>query len=162
VWLPTHVDLGLDTEVAAESAMTLGVIPFVREHRPDAGHDREGSQEKALENERVVDVGRGRHTRDRHPVSIHRDIVLRAPLGAVRRVGARQITPAFGADRAAVQDQIRMAPQHADQHGMDLRQQARLGPACQPSPQGRSADLSLCRGQAAPRCALAQEPPQGR
>src|SRR3954464_1262870 len=54
----------LDTEVAAESAMTLGVIPFVREHGPDAGHDREGGQEQALENERVVDVGRGRHTRD--------------------------------------------------------------------------------------------------
>src|SRR3954462_7305133 len=100
VWLPTRVDLGLDTEVAAESAMTLGVIPFVREHRPDPGHDRKGGQEQALEDERVIDVGRGRNTRDRHPVSIHRDIVLRASHGEVRRVGPRQITPAFGAYRA--------------------------------------------------------------
>src|SRR3954464_1910309 len=39
---------------------------------------------------------------------------------------------AFGAHRATVQDQVGMAPQHADQHGMHLRQHARLGPACEP------------------------------
>src|SRR4051794_29450328 len=55
-----------------------------------------------------------------------------------------------------------ITPQHADQHGVDLRQQAHPGPACQPSPQGRTAGLSRCRGQAAPGRALAQEPPQSR
>ncbi len=55
-----------------------------------------------------------------------------------------------------------MAPQQADQQGMNLRQQTGVSPACQPSPQGRPADLRRCRGQAAPGCALAQEPPHGR
>ena len=54
-----------------------------------------------------------------------------------------------------------MAPQHADQQGVHLGQHARLGPACQPPPQGRAARLSRCRGQAAPGCALTQEAPQG-
>ena len=42
-----------------------------------------------------------------------------------------------------------------------LRQHTRLGPACEPPPQGRAAGLRRCRGQAAPGRALAQEPPQG-
>src|SRR4051812_5513293 len=58
----SQVDLGLDTEEAAQLAMRLGVIAFVREHGPDPGHDREGSQEQALEDERVIDVGGRCHT----------------------------------------------------------------------------------------------------
>src|SRR6185436_8975306 len=42
-----------------------------------------------------------------------------------------------------------------------LGQHARLGPACQPPPQGRAAGLVPCRAQAAPGCALTQEAPQG-
>jgi hypothetical protein len=55
-----------------------------------------------------------------------------------------------------------MAPQHANQQGVHLRQHARLGPARQPSPQGRPADLRRCRGETTPGRALTQEPPQGR
>ena len=55
-----------------------------------------------------------------------------------------------------------MAPQHADQQGVHLGQQARLGPASQPPPQGRAARLRRCRGQAAPGRALTQEAPQSR
>jgi len=33
--------------------MMLGIIPFVGEHGPDPGHDRESSQEQALEDERT-------------------------------------------------------------------------------------------------------------
>lgn len=54
-----------------------------------------------------------------------------------------------------------MATQHADEQGMQPRQQICLGPACQTAAQGRSADLILGRGQTAPRRALAQEAPQG-
>src|SRR4051812_22313303 len=53
-------------------------------------------------------------------------------------------------------------PQHADQQGVHLRQHTRLGPACEPPPQGRAARLRRCRGQTAPGCALAQEAPQSR
>src|SRR5215207_6347426 len=49
-WLPTRVDLGLDTEVAAQFAMMLGVVALIGEHRPDPRHDRKGGQEQALAN----------------------------------------------------------------------------------------------------------------
>jgi hypothetical protein len=107
-----------------------------------------------------MDVGRGRQARSRHAVPVHRNMVFGAPLGPVGRVGTGEITPALGAHRAAIQDQIRMAPQHADQHGVHLRQQAHPGPAREPPPQGRAAGLRRCRGQAAPRRALPQEAPQ--
>jgi len=55
-----------------------------------------------------------------------------------------------------------MAPQHANQHGMHLRQNAIPGPACGPPPQGRAAGLNRCRGQAAPEHPFTQEPPQRR
>src|SRR3954463_3128042 len=41
-WLAPLIDPGRDTEEAAQIAMMLGVVAFVREHRPDPGHDREG------------------------------------------------------------------------------------------------------------------------
>src|SRR3954466_12211210 len=89
-------------------------------------------------------------------------LILRAPLGPVRRIGPGEIAPAFGAHRAAIQDQVGVAPQHANQQGVHLGQHPRLGPACEPPPQGRAAGLVPCRAQAAPGCALAQEAPQGR
>src|SRR3954466_10574941 len=101
--------ISYDTEETAQIAMMLGVIPFVGEHRPDARHDRVSSQEEPLEDQRVVDVGRGRHTRNRHTVSIHRNIVFRAPLGPVGRVGSREGPCALGAHRATIQDQVGMA-----------------------------------------------------
>ncbi len=75
VWLPTHGDLGLGSEGAAQIAMLLSVITLVREtlgreHGPEAGHDRKGSQEQALEDPRVIDGGGRRHTRDRSPIPI--------------------------------------------------------------------------------------------
>src|SRR5687768_6268002 len=39
--------------------MVLGIIAFVGEHRPDPGHDREGSQKQALEDQCIVDIGGG-------------------------------------------------------------------------------------------------------
>ena len=95
--MATRVDLGRDPEEAAQIAMMLGVVALIGEHRPDAGHHRVGSQEQPLEDERVIDIGGGCHTRNRHAVSIHRNIVLRAPLGAVGGVGSREIPGAFGA-----------------------------------------------------------------
>jgi hypothetical protein len=55
-----------------------------------------------------------------------------------------------------------MAAQHADEQGVHLRQQARLGPPRQASAQGRAAGLILGGGQAAPGRALAQKAPQRR
>src|SRR4051794_125543 len=78
--LATLVDLGRDTEEAAELAMVLGVVALIGEHGPDAGHHGKGGQKQPLEDERVVDIGGRCHTRDRHPVSVYRDILLRAPL----------------------------------------------------------------------------------
>src|SRR4051812_31442980 len=70
-------------------------------------------------------------------------------------IGTREIPGALGAHGATVQDQVGMAPQHADQHGLPLCRQAHPGPASEPPPQGRAARLSRCRGQGAPRRALA-------
>src|SRR4051794_787790 len=89
-------------------------------------------------------------------------LILRAPLGPVRRIGPGEIAPAFGAHRAAIQDQVGMASQHANQQGVHLGQHPRLGPACEPPPQGRTAGRVPCRAQAAPGRALAQEAPQRR
>src|SRR4051812_36115065 len=89
-------------------------------------------------------------------------LILRAPLGPVGRIGPGEITPTLGAHRAAIQDQVGMAPQHADQHGTHLAQHPRLGPAWEPPPQGRAARLRRCRGETTPGRALAQEAPQGR
>jgi hypothetical protein len=62
-------------------------------------------------------------------------------LASVGRIGAGQITAPLGPHRAAVEDQGRIAAQHADQHGMDLRQQADARPLLQMAAQGRTADL---------------------
>jgi hypothetical protein len=49
-------------------------------------------------------------------------VVLGAPFASVGRI--KQITTPLGAHRAGVEDQGRIAAQHADQHAMDLRQHA--------------------------------------
>src|SRR4051794_6922540 len=144
-WLATLVDVGFSIERAAESPIGLGVIAFVGEDGADAGRDREGGQEQPLEDEGVVDVGGGGKTSDRDAGPVDRDMVLRAALGAVRRVGPGEVTAALGAYRAAIEDQVGMATQHADQQGVDLRQQAGLGPTRQAAAQRRAAGLRRAR-----------------
>ena len=95
----------------------LGVVASVGEHRTDADHDGKGGEEQPFEDERVVDVGCGRGAGHGHAVPIHRDVVLCAPLGSVRRVGAGEVAAALRADGAAIQDQVGMTTQHADQQG---------------------------------------------
>src|SRR3954452_297864 len=102
--LTSQVDLRRDTEEAAQIAMVLSVVPFVGEHGADPGHNREGSQEQALEDERIVNIGGGGHARNRHAVSIYCDVVFGPPLGTVGRIGPGEIPCAFGAHRATVQD----------------------------------------------------------
>ena len=142
--------------------MGLGIIALVRKHRADPGHDRKGGQEQALEDERVVDVGRGHSAGHRHAIPVGCDMVLGAPLGPVRRIRAGEVAPALGAHGTGVEDQVGVAAQHADQHGVDAGQQARLGPTRQAPAQGRATGLGGRGGQAAPRRALAQEPAQRR
>jgi hypothetical protein len=88
-------------------------------------------------------------------------MVLGAPLGPVRRIGAGALATALGAHGTGVEDQVGVAAPHADQHGMDAGQQAGLGPARQASAQGRATGLLGGGDQAAPRRALAQKPAQG-
>ena len=142
--------------------MGLGVVALVGEYGPDARHDGESGQKQPLEDERVVDIGGRGHAGDRDAGPVHGDMILGAPLGTIRRVWAGKVAPALGAHRAGVQDQVGVAAQHADQHGMDLCQHAGLGPMPQASAQGRATGLGGRGGQAAPRRALAQEPAQGR
>src|SRR5688572_14404187 len=49
-------------------------------------------------------------------------------LGPVSRIGPGQIATPLGPHRAGIEDQGRIAPQHADQDGMNLRQQANRRP----------------------------------
>src|SRR3954464_4470222 len=72
---------------------------------------------------------------DRHAVAGGRDVVLGAWLAAVGGIGPGQLAAALGPYRATVQDQGRVAAQHADQHGMDLHQQAAPCPLFQISAQ---------------------------
>jgi hypothetical protein len=71
VGLTPLVDVRLSAELTAEIAVTLGVIAFVGEHGADTGHDREGRQEQALEDNRVVHVGRSGGAGHGHAVPIH-------------------------------------------------------------------------------------------
>ena len=96
---------------------------------------------------------------------VHRDLkpanIKVRPDGSVGGIGPRQVAATLGPCRAGVQDQGWVAPQHGNQHGMDLRQQADLRPLLQISTQGRAAGLGRCRTQAAPGGAFTQELPQG-
>jgi hypothetical protein len=141
--------------------VALSIVALVGEHGADARHHREGGQEQPFENERVVGVGLGRGASDRHAVSVDRDVVLGAPLAPVGGVRAGEVAAALGAHGAAVQDQVGMPAQHADQQCVHLRQQAGPCPARQAAAQGRAAGLVFRGGQAAPRRALPQEPAQG-
>lgn len=155
------VQAGLGTEVAAEITVGLGIITLVGEHGPDADHDGKGVQEQALEQHRVIDVGRGHGTGDRHAITRGGEVVLGALLAAIGRVGAGQIAATLGPHRTAVEDQVGMAPQHRQEHGVYLLQQVARGPVLQPPAQGRAAGL-LRRGcQAAPGGTFTNELPQG-
>jgi len=54
MWLAALVNARLGAKAAREIAVALGIVAFVGEHRADAGHDGEGGEEQALEDERVV------------------------------------------------------------------------------------------------------------
>src|SRR3954447_14110340 len=84
------VNVRLGAELAAEVAVVFGVIALVGEDRADASHDREGRQEQALEDERVIDIGCGDGAGHRNavPVGPNGYLVPRLPrsvgLGPVR------------------------------------------------------------------------------
>ena len=122
--------------------MMLGIVAFVGEHGPDPGHDGEGGQEQPLEHQSVVDVGRGgpQATGTPSPSSAMWYLVPRLPRSV--GIGPGQIAAALGPHRARIEDQVGIAAQHADQDGMNLRQQARPRPPLQMAAQGRAADLS--------------------
>src|SRR4051794_41299556 len=109
------MDLWLSAELAAEVAVVLGIVALVGENRADAGHDREGGQEQALEDERVVDIGRGHSAGHRYAVPVSSDVVFGASLAAVGWVGTGEVATTLGPHRAAIEDQVRMDTQHADQ-----------------------------------------------
>jgi hypothetical protein len=44
VWPAAPIDLWLGAKGVAQLAVVLGVVLLIREHSPDAGHDREGGQ----------------------------------------------------------------------------------------------------------------------
>ena len=50
-------------------------MSLVGEHGLDTGHDGESGEEQALENEGVVDIGRGGPARDRHTPIRDRDVL---------------------------------------------------------------------------------------
>ena len=99
--------------------MMFGVIAFVGEHGLDAGHDSEGGEKQVLEDERVVDVGRGHGAGHWHAIP---GTWCPAWPGLSGWTRARAAT--LGAHGTAVQDQVGVTAQHADQHGMDAGQQA--------------------------------------
>ena len=134
--LTALVDVRLGAKPATEVAVVLGIIALVRKHRANPGHDRKGGQEQALEDERVVDVGRGDGAGHRHAIPVGCDVILAAPLGQIRRIGAGEVAPALGAHGTGVEDQVGVAAQHADQYGVDAGQHAGLGPARQAPAQG--------------------------
>src|SRR4051794_6600817 len=111
----TLVDAWLGAEPAAKVAVALSVVPFVRKDRADAGHDREGGEEQALKDERVVDIGRGHSAGHRYAVPVSSDVVFGASLAAVGWVGTGEVATTLGPHRAAIEDQVRMDTQHADQ-----------------------------------------------
>jgi len=69
------VDPGLGAKHAAQHAMRLGIVPFVREHHPNAPITAKGAMKKGSK------TSMSRHTRERHAIPVNRNMVLRAPLG---------------------------------------------------------------------------------
>src|SRR5215203_5156841 len=84
------------SELAAEVAVVLGVIALVSEDRADAGHDCEGGQEQALEDERVVDVGRGHSAGHWYAIPVSSNVVFGASLAAVGWVGTGEVAASLG------------------------------------------------------------------
>src|SRR4051812_37529058 len=83
-------------ELAAEVAVVLSIVALVGENRTDAGHDCEGGQEQALDNERVVDIGRGHGAGHRYAVPVSPNVVFGAPLAAVGWIGTGEIAASLG------------------------------------------------------------------
>jgi hypothetical protein len=59
----------LDFELAAEFAMTFGVISLIDKHSPEPRHHGRGAQEQPLEREHVANVRRRCRAGDRHTVA---------------------------------------------------------------------------------------------
>jgi hypothetical protein len=114
------VDAGLNNEGAAQITVVLGVVSFVGDHGADTGHDGEGGEEQALEDDGVVDVGGCGRARDGDAVRSDRDVVLGAALASVGRVGAGAVACALGPHRAGVQDEPGVAAPHGNQQGVHL------------------------------------------
>ena len=93
------MELRLGAEGPTQLAVGFSVIALVREHGPDLGHDGEGGQEQALEQHRIVDVGRRGRAGYRHAITGHCDMVLGPALAAVGGVGAGQVAAALGPHR---------------------------------------------------------------
>ena len=141
--------------------MMLGIVAFVGEHGPDPRHDGKGGQEQALEHQSVIDVGRRGRAGDRHAVADGRDVVLGAPLARSVGLGPVSSPPRLARTEQVSRIRVRIAAQHADQHGMNLRQHTDARPLLQMAAQGRAADLAGGRRQAAPRRAFPEELSQG-
>src|SRR4051812_27989464 len=154
------MDAGFGAELPAEIAMMFGIVAFVGEHGADPRHDGKSGQEQPLEHQSVIDVRRGGHAGDGHAVTHSRDVVFGAPFAPVSWIGPSQVTAPLGPHRAGIEDQGRIAPQHADQDGMNLRQYTGARPLLEMAAQGRTADPARGGLQTAPRCAFPEKLPQ--
>jgi hypothetical protein len=70
--------------------------PLFRDHGPDLGHDGKRHQEQALEQHRIIDVGTGSGTGDRHAITGHRDVVKPARSVASTRTVSAGGCPGLG------------------------------------------------------------------
>lgn len=61
------------------------------------------TEKQPFEDKRAVEVHCGRSTGHGHAVSIHRKVLLGAPLRPVRRVGVGEVAAALGADGATIE-----------------------------------------------------------
>jgi len=135
--LAAFVDVRLGAKAAAQGAIGLGIVAPTGEQHCDPGHNGEGGKEQALEQDGVVDIGRGGYARDRHTLAGDCDLAFCAPLAAAGGVGSGEFAAAFGAQLATVHDQGRVAAQHGHQQCVHLAQQSCLCPALKGTAQGQ-------------------------
>jgi hypothetical protein len=154
-WLAALVDARRGAEPAAQIAMVLGIALSantvrMRAMTAKAAKNRRSKASVSLTLAAVTAQATGTPS----PSTATWYFVPRL----ARSVGLRSAAPqeageaaaALGPHRAAIQDQVRMAAQHADQQGVRLRQQARPRPARHVAAQCRAARLVRSRGQATP------------
>lgn len=168
VLVASRPDQGQNPVHAAVLAIIVAVVSGIGDPVADIGTDDQCPVQQMAEQQGVVDVG-GRGDRcQRQAVGINGDMIFGARFAAVGRVWPNEITASFGANAATVHhnaarrtDELRSAPDHPDQTGMELLQDTSRRPCRQTATQGGARDTARRSLKCPPLHTLTQKEMEG-